>query len=167
MTFADDQPWAAIATMLQFNCILEDFCQENGRAWLWVGMGCQQDTDGQLMAEGVEQVFRDYDLAPEAIAGIATLDVKAKETGILALCRDRHFPLQTFTRQQLQGIRVPTASGVVQQKVGIPSVAEAAALCAAGGEGARLLVPKQIIKQAGRKGSLTLAVALSSRANSL
>ncbi|WP_265265216.1 cobalamin biosynthesis protein [Spirulina subsalsa] len=127
---------------------------------LWLGIGCARGTDARLIAEGVDQVFGDYDLAGEAIAGVATLDIKAHETGILALCRDRHFPLKTFTGQQLQGIRVPTPSGVVQQKVGIPSVAEAAALCAAGGQGAVLLVPKQIIKQAGRKGAVTLAVAV-------
>ncbi len=117
---------------------------------LWVGIGCERGTSRQLIETAIGQVCRDHQLAEGAIAGIATIDLKADEVGILELCRDgfakakglRNWPLRTFPADVLRNITVPTPSAVVAAEVGTPSVAEAAALCAA--ESQTLLVPKQI-----------------------
>jgi len=109
---------------------------------LWVGIGCERGTSRQLIETAIGQVCKDHQLAEGAIAGIATIDLKADEVGILELCRDRNWPLRTFPSDVLRRISVPTPSAVVEAEVGTPSVAEAAALSAA--ESQTLLVPKQI-----------------------
>ena len=159
---------------------------------LWVGIGCERGTSKTLIETAIKQVLSRYNLAPEAIAGLATIDIKADERGILQLSHQLNLPLYTFTAAELSPIKVPNPSDVVEREVGTPSVAEAAAIRAAqptpqnntarlkkvvgldkqgelvtqasvlGSRGENtLLVPKQIIRQEGEKGALTLAIAQS------
>jgi cobalt-precorrin 5A hydrolase/precorrin-3B C17-methyltransferase len=104
-------------------------------------------------------------LAEAAIAGIATIDIKADEVGLLELCRDRNWPLRTFSAEVLRSVNVPNPSAVVDKEVGTPSVAEAAALVAANVVGVRHVVPlrvaKQIFKLENQPGAVTVAIAQS------
>ncbi|HEY9806808.1 MAG TPA: cobalamin biosynthesis protein, partial [Candidatus Obscuribacterales bacterium] len=99
---------------------------------LWVGIGCERGTSRQLIESAIQQVCQAHHLAEAAIAGVATLDLKADEVGLVELCRDRHWPLRCFAAEQLKSVPVPTPSEVVAAEVGTPSVAEAAALVGAG-----------------------------------
>jgi cobalt-precorrin 5A hydrolase/precorrin-3B C17-methyltransferase len=128
---------------------------------LWVGIGCIRGTSKQFIETAIEQVFQRYHLATEAITGLATLDLKADEVGIVAYCRDHDFPLKTFSPEQLRDVEVPTPSEIVNQEVGTPSVAEAAALLASQ-DRRELIVPKQIIEQEDEFGAVTIAIAQSS-----
>ncbi len=95
---------------------------------LWVGIGCERGTSPQLIETAIQQVCRDNQLAEEAIAGIATIALKADEVGLLELCRKRNLPLKTFASDVLRSINVPNPSAVVEAEVGTPSVAEAGCL---------------------------------------
>ncbi len=101
---------------------------------LWVGIGCERGTSRQLIERAITEVMQTHALAEGAIAGIATIDLKADEVGLVELCRDRLFPLRTFPAEVLGSVAVPTPSAVVEKAVGTPSVAEAAAVQAAGAE---------------------------------
>lgn len=125
---------------------------------LWIGIGCERGTSEQLIETAIQQVFEENQLAETAIAGIATIDKKSDEAGLVELCRKRNFPLKTFSSDILNKISVPNPSQVVEQKVKTRSVAEAAALCAA--QGQTLLVAKQIFKSSPPlQGAVTIAVA--------
>lgn len=129
---------------------------------LWVGIGCERGTSRQLIETAIEQVCQEHQLALGAIAGIATIDLKADEAGILELCGDRNLPLRTFGADVLRAVNVPNPSVVVDAEVGTPSVAEAAALYAAKSQ--ELLVTKQIFKpdsspHSSYMGAVTVAVA--------
>lgn len=134
---------------------------------LWVGIGCERGTAPAVIATAVTQALQSQGLAPAAIAGVATIDLKADEAGLLAFCRDRDLPLRCFTAEQLQSVSVPTPSATVAAAVGTPSVAEAAALLAAdqagrvlgAGPTPWLLVPKQIVRQPDQPGAVTVAIA--------
>ncbi len=129
---------------------------------LWVGIGCERGTSRQLIETAMQQVCREHQLAEGAIAGIATIDLKADEVGLVELCRDRNLPLRTFPADFLRSIAVPNPSAVVEAEVGTPSVAEAAALCASSKESKiqnPLLVPKQIFRSQGQPGAVTIAIA--------
>ncbi|MGC9524749.1 MAG: precorrin-3B C(17)-methyltransferase [Limnospira sp.] len=136
---------------------------------LWVGVGCERRTPRTVIETAIEAVFREQNLTPDAIAGIATLDLKADEAGLVELCRDRGWPLLTFSPEELRSLKVPNPSAVVDREVGTPSVAEAAALRAAGAD--TLRVPKQIhrVEAAPPEGeerigqAVTVAVAESER----
>lgn len=154
---------------------------------LWVGIGCERGTSRQLIETAIRQVCQDHQLAEGAIAGIATIDLKADEVGILELCRERNLPLRTFPADVLRSVTVPNPSVVVDAEVGTPSVAEAAALCASldlfHAKTQRrkeednkdflaslrlcvnpdLLVSKQIFKSEGQSGAVTVAIALAAQ----
>ncbi|MDY6940621.1 MAG: precorrin-3B C(17)-methyltransferase [Cyanobacteriota bacterium] len=132
---------------------------------LWVGVGCERGTSRELIDRAIERTFAAHHLARGAIAGIATIDLKADEVGLLELCGYEHWPLETFTPERLASIEVPSPSEVVAQEVGTPSVAEAAAICAASDRSpsgqSNLLVTKQIYKEENQLGAVTVAVALA------
>ncbi|NEO98122.1 MAG: precorrin-3B C(17)-methyltransferase [Symploca sp. SIO2E9] len=111
---------------------------------LWVGIGCERGTSKELLATAIEQTCQQYQLATAAIAAIATIELKADEVGLVELCRERNWPLQTFPAEVLSSVSVPNPSQIVAKEVGTPSVAEAAALVAASSE--TLLVSKQIFR---------------------
>ena len=133
---------------------------------LWVGIGCERGTASQLIKDALMNTLQQYHLSAKAIAGIATIDIKADEAGILQLCQELNLPLKTFDADTLKQISVPTPSEVVEREVGTPSVAEAAAIF--GGMSAnspdnvqncQLIVKKQIYKQ--EQGAVTIAIAQS------
>lgn len=133
---------------------------------LWVGIGCERGTDKALIDYAVETVTRENHLAIEAVVGVATLDLKADEVGLLEFVRERDWPLQCFSAQQLKVIAVPNPSAVVENAVGTPSVSEAAAMLAASTEAekpvvASLRVKKKVIKQPDLEGAVTVAIAQS------
>lgn len=142
---------------------------------LWVGIGCERGTSKKLMATAIEEVFRVNHLAFGAIAGIATIDIKADEVGLVEICQEKKWPLRTFPPEVLRSVTVPNPSAVVEAEVGTPSVAEAAALCAA--ENDNLLIPKHIFcfdsegkpiqnpksKIQNRMGAVTIAIALAEK----
>lgn len=143
---------------------------------LWVGIGCKRGTSWQLIDWAIEQVFRENQLFTSAIAGIATIDTKASEVGLVELCHLRNLPLKTFSAKMLCSVCVPNPATITNHKVGTPSVAEAAAILAASQltwltafpvtsiEALRgsFLVPKQIFQLQGQTGVVTLAIAQAS-----
>jgi cobalt-precorrin 5A hydrolase len=135
---------------------------------LWLGVGCKRGTSWQLIDWAIEQVFRENQLCQSAIAGIATIDIKASEVGLVELCNLNNLPLKTFSVQILRSVCVPNPATIINHKVDTPSVAEAAAILAASAFsntetlGVRLLVPKQIFQLQGQTGAVTLAVAQAS-----
>ena len=133
---------------------------------LWVGIGCERGTSKELIETAIGEVCRSNNLAEKAIAGIATIDLKADEVGLVEFCQERNLPLRTFSAEVLRMVNVPTPSTVVDKEVGTPSVAEAAAIVAANGDVgeqclAPLLVKKQIFKSENQPGAVTVAIAQS------
>ncbi|MEH2128439.1 cobalamin biosynthesis protein [Nostoc sp.] len=140
---------------------------------LWVGIGCKRGTSWELIDWAIEQVFRENKLTQSAIAGIATIDNKASEVGLVKLCRLRNLPLKTFSAEILSSVCVPNPATISNDRVGTPSVAEAAAILAASQLTSltvfpftnieelpiKFLVPKQIFQIQGQAGAVTLAVA--------
>ncbi|NES23694.1 MAG: precorrin-3B C(17)-methyltransferase, partial [Symploca sp. SIO3E6] len=87
---------------------------------LWVGIGCERGTSKQLIEQAIQQTCQNYQLAEAAIAGIATIDLKADEVGLLELGEQRNFPLRTFPAEILNSVNVPTPSKIVAAEVGTP-----------------------------------------------
>ncbi|WP_245915860.1 cobalamin biosynthesis protein [Merismopedia glauca] len=125
----------------------------------WIGIGCQRGTPKSVIETAIVEVFANHHLAIDRIKGVATIDSKADEVGLVEFCRDRNLPLVTFSTELLKSINVPNSSQIVSARMGTFSVAEAAAICAAKSD---LIVPKQIFKQVGEVGAVTVAIARSS-----
>jgi cobalt-precorrin 5A hydrolase/precorrin-3B C17-methyltransferase len=109
-----------------------------------------------VIQHAIEQTFRAYNLDLENIAGIATIDLKANEPGLLTYCQTRSLPLQTYSAERLNTTIVPHPSQIVATSIQTSSVAEAAALLAAKTD--RLCVTKQVFRLDGESGVVTIAV---------
>jgi cobalt-precorrin 5A hydrolase len=81
-------------------------------------------------------------LTPAAISVLASLDRRMAEDRLLALARAHGWRTAGFTAAELAAQPVPNPSRAIASAVGSASVAEAAALLAAG-PGSRLILPKQ------------------------
>ena len=130
---------------------------------LWIGIGCERGTSKTTIEEAIIATCTKYHLAQDAIAGIATINIKGDEVGILELCDSGNLPLKTFTAEKLQQVTVPTPSEIVRKEVGTSSVAEAAAICAVEKDLDSLIVPKQVFKEQGKPGGVTVAIAKADR----
>ena len=129
---------------------------------LWLGLGCERGTSLELLERLVESTLAELQLAPAAVAGLASASRKADEAALLALARQHGWPLRLFAAEALAARAVPNPSAAVAAAMGTPSVAEAAALLAAG-SGAGLLLPKRIEhRRSAERGAATLAIAEAS-----
>ncbi len=111
---------------------------------------CPTDELETLLAETLQEA----DLAPGALACIATLDLKADERAILEVAERLGLSVRLFDAAALeqQTPRLANPSDVVFQEVGCHGVAEAAALAMAGVK-ASLIVPKR------KSANATVAIA--------
>ena len=119
---------------------------------LVVGVGASSGADPERLRRLLHKALDQARLGPEDVTLLATVDAKEHEPAIVALARHLDVELHTFPAEALAAQPVPTPSPVVAAAVGTPSVAEAAALLAAG-PGAELIVPKQ------RTSDATVAIA--------
>ena len=125
---------------------------------LWLGLGCERNTSLSLLERAVAEALAAQRLAHAAVAGLASAMRKADEPALLALAERHGWPLRCFHSEQLAAVQVPNPSPVVAAELGTASVAEAAALLAAGPE-ARLLQEKRIERPQGEeRGAATIAI---------
>ncbi len=115
---------------------------------LMAGVGASTGAPPEEASALLEEALAGAGLARESLAEVATIDRRAADPAITSL----GLPVRAYPADRLAAQTVPHPSTVVEQAVGTPSVAEAAALAAAG-PGGELVVPKR----AGRQ--VTLAVA--------
>jgi cobalt-precorrin 5A hydrolase / precorrin-3B C17-methyltransferase len=138
---------------------------------LWLGIGCETNTSKHFIEKMIYLTFGRFRWAEEAIAGVATLDTKAEERGLLQLCHERNWPFTYFQPAELQPIKVPNPNFDVEKWVGTPSVAEAAAVRMVLGAAAaqataeevasRLLLQKEEYSLRGQPGGITIAIAIA------
>ncbi|RME78249.1 MAG: precorrin-4 C(11)-methyltransferase [Chloroflexi bacterium] len=109
---------------------------------LSVGVGCNRGTPAEEILAAVDHVFTQTGLSRDSIAAVATIEDKADEAGLLEACRARGWSLKIFSRAEVAAVAsVPNPSAWAQKALGVPGVAEPAAMLAAGTDS--LLVEKQ------------------------
>lgn len=123
---------------------------------LSLGVGCERDAAPEELRALVDDTLAEAGLAPEAVAGLASLDLKADEEAVLALAESRGLPVRFFGAAELEAEarRLVNPSETVFREVGCHGVAEGAALALAGPQ-AELIVPKR------KSRSATCAIARS------
>jgi cobalt-precorrin 5A hydrolase/precorrin-3B C17-methyltransferase len=119
---------------------------------LVAGIGSSTGAPPEEVASLLGGCLDELGLAAESVGVVGTIDRRASEPALVDLGK----PMRLFTAAELAAVEVPTPSKVVNEAVGTPSVAEAAALLAAGA-GATLLLAKRVTPHA------TLALARRSR----
>lgn len=126
---------------------------------LVVGIGSSTDAPPGAAVLLLDEVLGAHGLARESVGLVATVDRRAEHGVVTSL----GWPVVSFTTDELAAVSVPNPSEIVAAAIGAPSVAEAAALLAAG-PGATLVVPKTksttatvaIARRTGPRGAVTL-----------
>ncbi len=105
--------------------------------------GCARNADPEELWQNVSEQLVAANIAPEAIACVTSLDLKADERAMNDLARRLDVPFRVFTAEELEAetARLANPSDVVFEEVGCHGVSEGAALAAAGPD-AELVVEK-------------------------
>ncbi len=100
-----------------------------------VGVGCARNTEPEELETLVFDTLAAREIAPGAVAAVATIDLKADEPAVNVLARSLGVPLRLFTAPELeaQTPNLANPSEIVFAEVGAHGVSEAAALCVADG----------------------------------
>lgn len=100
---------------------------------VWIGIGCRKGTETDMIKAAIRYFLTEHAIDERSVAGIASIDVKAQEQGILDACREYNWPFITFSAEKLCALGGDfTASEFVKSHVGVDNVCERSALCAAG-----------------------------------
>jgi cobalt-precorrin 5A hydrolase len=126
------------------------------KAMIVAGVGCRRDTAAPDIEAAIREALARAGIASNALDAIATMAAKRGEAGIAAAAANLGVSIVLVSDAELQSARgrTVTRSERVLALTGVPSVAEAAALAAAG-PSARLISSRLIV------GSATCALASS------
>lgn len=106
-----------------------------------LGIGCKKQTDVRKLSDFVKNQLSKLSIFPEAIAAIASIDIKKEEAAILALAKEYQVPFLTYSATELQKIEGSQASSsFVNSITGVDNVCERASL--AYSKSRTLLLPK-------------------------
>lgn len=101
---------------------------------VFLGIGCRKGTGAQTIERAAQTALDAAGVPWEAVCGIASIDVKQNEPGLLAFCQAHGLPLTVFPAETLQTVQGDfTPSAFVARTVGVDNVCERAAVCATSG----------------------------------
>jgi cobalt-precorrin 5A hydrolase len=119
--------------------------QSKGASVIVVGVGSRRGVSVGELRAAVDAVLGEAGLGPGDVTSLATIDRRAGDLGVRELVLDLGWRLAGWSAVELARQGVPHPSPGVGAAVGTPSVAEAAALLAAG-PGSELIVPKRVFR---------------------
>lgn len=96
---------------------------------LTVGIGCRSHSSAEQIETAVRAALGSH--AFDEIRTIASVDIKAHETGLVEFCARHALPLKLFSREQIAAISVDNPSAAAREHLGIDGVCEPCALLAA------------------------------------
>ena len=97
-----------------------------------LGMGCRKNKESEAVEKAAFSCLKENDIYPEAVAALASIDVKKEEPGLLALSEKLGVPFKTFSSEELLSVQGEfTSSSFVSKTVGVDNVCERSAVKAA------------------------------------
>ena len=130
-----------------------------------LGVGCRKNTLPAHMRTALDGFLRRHGLQPSCIQALSTIDRKAEEASIQAVCRDLDVPLYVFSAEDLMALPGSySASEFVRKTVGTDNVCERSCVLAAGAVRAGIFPPETAVC-IGKEASE--AIFTSARANDL
>ena len=111
----------------------------------YIGFGCRKGATVDEFKQVIADLQAEHALDLRSVAGIASIDLKKDEAGLLELRRQYNWPVRFFSKERINEIDVPGRSEKVFEKIGVHSVSEAAAILAAsvGKNCGRLIIEKK------------------------
>ena len=123
-----------------------------------LGLGCDRGTPTATITRAVNEALAAASLEAAQVQAVASITLKADEAGLLAFAAAQGWTLRFYPPQQLAAVPVPNPSETVRKYTGTPSVAEAAALLAAGADKSQLIIEKHKLRGPdGRSATVSIA----------
>lgn len=123
-----------------------------------LGLGCDRGTPTATITRAVNEALATASLEAAQVQAVASIALKADEAGLLAFAAAQGWALRFYSPQQLAAVPVPNPSETVRKYTGTPSVAEAAALLAAGADKSQLIIEKHKLRGPdGRSATVSIA----------
>ena len=117
---------------------------------LTLGIGCRRGTPAEAIETAYVNFMEDNGLHPAAVGRVASIDLKADESGLLAFCKGRGLSFVTYPAGVLAALPGDfTSSDFVRETTGVGNVCERAAAM----QGGTIIAPKTAM------GGITLALA--------
>ena len=125
---------------------------------LFAGIGCNRGTPKEEIGEALKWVLQKEGLSYHSVMGLATIDIKNNEEGLLEFAGDNGFIIDFFSKDELnEAVSAYHIKGseAVMEATGAAAVAEPAAILSARktSDSFSILITKE------KKGNVTLAVA--------
>lgn len=117
---------------------------------LVAGIGCNRATPATAIQQAFAELCRTHNLAPAAFRNLASIDLKNDEKGLLEFAGQNRYPIDFYTKDELNQVPDLIASAAAMKATGAQGVAEPAALLSSNGQ---LIIGKQ------KWQDVTLAVA--------
>ncbi|MCD7761617.1 MAG: cobalt-precorrin 5A hydrolase [Lachnospiraceae bacterium] len=97
-----------------------------------LGIGCRKGKTEQEITKAVQRVMDILGITIEEIAGVASIDLKKEEPGLLEFCRKNELQFETYPAEILAAVEGDfSPSSFVKHVTGVDNVCERAALCMA------------------------------------
>lgn len=94
-----------------------------------LGMGCRKNKESEAVEKAAFNCLEENDIYPEAVAVLASIDVKKEEPGLLVLSEKLGVPFETFSSEELLAVEGDfTPSSFVNKTVGVDNVCERSAV---------------------------------------
>ena len=108
-----------------------------------LGIGCRRGTSAEDVAKAAQELLQRSGVFREALSGVASIDLKRDEAGLLSFAKEWDLPLSFFTADELASARGQfSSSAFVREVTGVDNVCERSAVLLAG-ENGRLLAGKE------------------------
>lgn len=99
---------------------------------VYLGIGLKAGKSEETVAQAVDVCLEQAGVETAALAGVASIDIKSQEAGLLAFAERMHLPLQFYTAEELNQVEGKfTESAFVKQITGTDNVCERSAMLAA------------------------------------
>lgn len=102
-----------------------------------IGIGCKKGKEAEKIEDFIMSHLRRAGITPMQVFGMASIDVKRDEPGLLAWNRKKKIPFITYTAEELKSVKGDFhKSEFVKEQVGVDNVCERAAMkmCEPGGK---------------------------------
>ena len=107
---------------------------------VWLGVGCKKGKEADALLTFLDLFMTESRIDPRAMAGIASIDLKKDEPGLLNVVEQYQTKFKTFSVEELRDVPGEfSSSAFVEETAGVDNVCERSAVLASGG---KLIAPK-------------------------
>ncbi|MDN4074124.1 cobalt-precorrin 5A hydrolase [Fictibacillus terranigra] len=117
-----------------------------------LGMGCNRGTAAEEIQSVIQETLDELNLSVKSVKGIATIDLKKDEEGLLETVEKNNWSFVCYTPDELNAVEISDPSETVHKYTGAYGVSEPAARLASGASSLELVKKKS--------GNVTISVAV-------